>query len=103
MKVFLKGISWDATGDFDVKNNHLIVKKGTKVSTDISVSKTFKSSETIKAQREKYVCDGVVMEDVEFSSPSTAANFVTGRSTNGKLAWRDEENRSISKIVKAVS
>ena len=34
-----------------------------------------------------------------FRSPSTAANFVTGNSTNGLLAWKDENGRTLKEIL----
>jgi hypothetical protein len=38
---------------------------------------------------------GCVKEDVIFKSASTAANFVTGSSTNGLTSWKTEEGKAI--------
>lgn len=35
--------------------------------------------------------DGVLLRDVEFSSPSAAANFVSGNRRNGKINWKTSE------------
>ena len=39
--------------------------------------------------------DGVLTKDLEFDSPSGAANFVTKRSTNGNIAWVNKEGVAV--------
>ena len=38
----------------------------------------------------------IVKEDVLFDSPSGAAGFCTGRSSNGWREWKDEEGNEIT-------
>lgn len=53
----------------------------------------------LKEQRRKVsVVDGVLQEDVLFSSPSYAAMFVIGKSANGLTSWKDENGRSLKEI-----
>lgn len=53
----------------------------------------------LKEQRRKVsVVDGVLQEDVLFSSPSYAAMFVIGKSANGLTSWKDEDGRSLKEI-----
>lgn len=53
----------------------------------------------LKEQRRKVcVVDGVLQEDVLFSSPSYAAMFVIGKSANGLTSWKDENGRSLKDI-----
>ena len=53
----------------------------------------------LKQQRRKVsVIDGVLQEDVLFSSPSYAAMFVIGKSANGLISWKDETGRSLKDI-----
>lgn len=53
----------------------------------------------LKQQRRKVsVIDGVLQEDVLFSSPSYAAMFVIGKSENGLISWKDETGRSLKEI-----
>lgn len=53
----------------------------------------------LKEQRRKAsVVDGVLQEDVLFSSPSYAAMFVIGKSANGLTSWKDEDGRSLKEI-----
>lgn len=43
--------------------------------------------------------EGIVTRDVTFSSPSTAAQFVSGNSTNGLLYWKDEFGVSLKNLL----
>lgn len=53
----------------------------------------------LKEQRRKVsVIDGILQEDVLFSSPSYAAMFVIGKSANGLTSWKDENDRSLKDI-----
>lgn len=53
----------------------------------------------LKEQRRKVsVVDGVLQEDVLFSSPSYAAMFVIGKSANGLTSWKDEDGHSLKEI-----
>ncbi len=46
------------------------------------------------------VVDGArVIKDMSFKSVSTAANFVTGASTNGLTAWKDESGKTLKAIL----
>ena len=38
--------------------------------------------------------------DVKFTSPSSAAQFVTGRSVNGYIAWRPDDKMSLKEYLK---
>ncbi|MCD8148192.1 MAG: DUF4357 domain-containing protein [Clostridiales bacterium] len=44
---------------------------------------------------------GIVKKDCMFSSPSTAAQFVMGSSTNGWTAWHVDKKTSLRKYVDA--
>ena len=101
MKVFLKNRNSgaDAQGEFNEKTQELIVLKGSKVSKDISASPTFRGASRIKKEREEHVQNGIVVEDVRFKSSSTAANFVTGNSTNGLRSWKTEDGLSLKEVL----
>lgn len=50
----------------------------------------------LKEQRRKVsIVEGVLQEDVLFSSPSHAAMFVIGKSANGLTSWKDEDGHSL--------
>lgn len=42
--------------------------------------------------------DGILQEDVLFSSPSGAAAFVTGQSVNGWTAWKTSDGRNLHEL-----
>ena len=89
----------DAQGIYQDKKT--TVKAGGYISKDFA--KHIKCGKTAKAYREdiEYVNqDGRIVKDCEFSSPSTAAQFVTGRSTNGYEAWKVEGKVSLGKYLK---
>jgi len=48
----------------------------------------------------EYVKNGKILKECVFTSPSTAAQFVTGRSTNGYEAWKVEERKSLGEFLK---
>lgn len=100
MKVFLRTKSGaNAVGEFDLQTKALVVKKGSIVSQDVHSSEKFRGTRTIEKYRAQY-CDGFVTnEDVAFKSASTAANFVTGRSTNGLTTWKDGDGRTLKSLI----
>lgn len=100
MKLYLKtkaGV--DATGEYDPTSKELTVKKGSKVSPDVHTTGKFRSANSVLKYREQY-CDGItVKKDVVFKSASTAANFVTGRSTNGLIAWKNSDEQALKTLI----
>jgi len=100
MLLFIKNKNADATGEYYPDKKVFIVKKGSKVSADISRSEKFRGANTIERQRDRYVKNGIVITDAVFKSPSTAANFVTGRSTNGHVTWKDKNGVYLKELLK---
>ncbi len=90
---------YDACATYDLDTKETIVKKGSRVSESISSAKSFKGANAIKTKRELFVINGVVTTDVVFKSASTAGNFVTGHSTNGMSAWKDEKGFFLKRII----
>jgi hypothetical protein len=88
-----------ATGEYDPATKQLTVLKGSRVSDDISYTEKFRGAGTIERNRAATVKNGLVVEDIAFKSASTAANFVTGSSTNGLIAWKDDEGRRLKEII----
>lgn len=101
MKVFLTGKNTgvDAIGDYNPETKELKIFKGSIVSRDIAHSETFRGAKSIEKNREGNVEGSVLKKDIVFKSASTAANFVTGRSTNGMIAWKNSEGKTLKKIL----
>ena len=54
---------------------------------------------TIKERRQKAnIIEGVLKEDMLFSSPSSAAQFVIGKSANGLTSWKTLDGRTLKEI-----
>ena len=101
MRVILKrkNTRIDAFGDFNPDTRELTVLQGSSVSDTINRSEKFRGANTIEKSRANTVVDGRTIVDVRFKSPSTAANFVTGASTNGLTAWKTEDGKSLKEIL----
>ena len=96
MEIYMKSkrSGYDAYGIYD--NGTVIVQKGSKIC--LHFAETFKRANSVVAYRKdsSYVDkSGYVLQDCIFTSPSTAAQFVNGRSTNGYIAWRIDEKSNL--------
>lgn len=89
----------DAWAEYNPENKEFVVKKGSIVSEKVSHSEKFRSVNTVEKLRDEYVKNRRVIEDIVFKSSSTAANFVTGVSTNGMQAWKDEDGNILKNIL----
>lgn len=92
-----KGI--DAKGKYDKRTGEFIVLKSSIVSDVVSHSEKFRGSKTVEKLRKEYVVNREVKKDVLFKSSSSAANFVTGTSTNGFIAWKDKDGNTFKECV----
>ncbi|SIQ24930.1 protein of unknown function [Marinobacterium stanieri] len=75
--------------------------------TDVSTEEVASVPTSVSQMRAKLLTAGVIAEmngrlkftqDYSFSSPSTAAGVVLGRSANGRLEWSDKNGRSLKEI-----
>ena len=101
MELYLKkpssGVS--AVGEYDFEAGTMTVKKGSTVSDNVHSDGKFRSAKSVARYREIHCEGATVKEDVVFKSASTAANFITGRSTNGLIAWKDAEGRTLKELM----
>lgn len=101
MKLYIKreknGI--DAVCEYNEKEKSFTVLKGSKISSNIAYSDKFKGSKTIEKHRAEYAENNIVKKDAFFKSSSTAANFVTGTSSNGLRVWKDKNNTTLKDIL----
>ncbi|TQR19940.1 GIY-YIG nuclease family protein [Psychrobacillus vulpis] len=80
-----------------------VVLQGSRIAISIvnsySERLTAKRNELIDSKKVQIINDEyVVMEDLLFSSPSTAAEIVLGRSANGLIEWKDTYGKSIKEL-----
>lgn len=84
-------------GTAHVSDGVFIVEKGTKIARDLTAS----CPVSVIKQRSMHadlIEDCVLTGDIAFSSPSAAAGFVAGRSSNGKTMWTTDENKTINDL-----
>lgn len=102
MKLYIsrpkKGI--EAVCEFSPEAKTFTVLQGSRVSTEIAHSEKFRGAASILKSRAGSVKDRIVINDIVFKSASTAANYVTGSSTNGLTAWKNEKGISLKEILK---
>lgn len=79
----------------------LLVMRGGKINLDFADH--IRGGNNARKYREdtNYVdVQGNILKDCYFTSPSTAAQFVTGRSTNGYEAWKVAPKKSLGDYLK---
>lgn len=89
----------DAIMNFDSSNNSYTVLKGSVLSPNIAYSEKFRGAKSIEKARMNVVVNNVLQTDMIFKSASTAANFVTGNSTNGLTAWKNKDGVILKTLI----
>ena len=82
----------DAIMNFDSSNSSYTVLKGSVLSSNIAYSEKFRGAKSIEKARMNVVVNNV-------KSASTAANFVTGNSTNGLIAWKNKDGVILKTLI----
>lgn len=102
MKVILKSKHnlHYAVGDYDGKG--IKVLKGSKINPVDSYARMSIQVKSYRHNPDIISKDGELLQDVCFLSPTSAAIFVTGRSVNGFIAWRVEDEISLKEYRKQI-
>lgn len=88
----IKEINQTVKAQMVVENGKFILKKG----SIIAPYKEYKTPSWITIRKSmKLDNNGILLKDVECSSPSMAAALVVGQSANGWTCWKNENNQSI--------
>ena len=87
-----------AKGEYNGKT--ITVLSGSKINIVDSFSSIPKDVNEMRKSKDFVNKDGIVLKDIEFSSPTSAAIFVTGRSVNGYIAWRPDDKMSLKEYFK---
>lgn len=80
--------------------NKYIVLAGSKIDLNI-----YSNKNTVKKLREENAgkLDGeTTITDIEFSSPSTAGEFVGGGAANGKYYWRTKDDKKLADFIEYI-
>lgn len=75
--------------------NEIVVKKGAKINPVNTFPQMSQELVALRGDSSVVSEDGILLKDITFYSPSTAAQFVTGRSVNGYIAWRPNDEMSL--------
>ena len=71
-----------------------VVLKGSKIAPSSGTDDTI-SSGNLKKREECKIIDDILQEDVLFNSPTSAAQFVTGKSCNGWVSWKTKDGKTL--------
>lgn len=94
-----KNRTYFAKATYDGKN--VTVKAGTKIYPVFSSCiRGGKTAKRIRESDEFINSEYTLLKDCSFKSPSTAAQFVTGRSVNGYNAWKIDEKKTLGDYLK---
>jgi hypothetical protein len=102
---FARGGGSDGKGEW--VEDGFVVFEGSRARLEVAPS----AINAVQPQRDKLIASGVMEErngeyvftqDFLFSSPSTAAAVVLGRSANGWVEWKDEQGQTLSDVYRTV-
>ncbi len=101
MKLYFSGRRGqvDAEAEYERESGEMTVLKGSRISAYVAGGK-FRSARSVENRRsEDSVKNCMVVKDMRFKSPSAAANFVTGSSTNGLVAWKTKDGKTLKAFL----
>lgn len=101
VKVTLKQRTTDVFAEAIYEGDTITVLPGGKISS--TFSEHIRGGNMAKSYRDnpQYVDkNGIILKKCEFTSPSTAAQFVTGRSANGYVSWKVEDKKNLGKYLR---
>ena len=100
IKVSIRTRSGESYANGIVKEDKFVVLSGGKISKDFAACiRGGRKARSYRGNREFVDENRNIIKDCEFASPSTAAQFVTGRSSNGYEVWKVEKNKSLGKYL----
>ena len=100
MKLILKSKKSLHYAEAEWNGEQIIVLSGSRINPIVAFPQM---SEEIKRMRNDSTIvneKNELIVDVKFTSPSSAAQFVTGRSVNGYIAWRPDDKMSLKEYLK---
>lgn len=100
INVTLKTRTTGCNASAEYTGETIVVKAGGTISGDFA--EHIRGGKKAKQYRDnpEYVQGRSIIKDCIFNSPSTAAQFVTGRSTNGYEAWKVEPKKNLGVYLK---
>ena len=95
----------DVSGFYDKTVQKFIMKSGSILSLEATLTYSFSSQGPARSTFLDKYCSKVASgyrlnNDYVFDTPSTAASYAIGRSTNGWTAWKDNEGNTLADIYR---
>ena len=100
MKIILKSKKNTHYAIANFENGKVTILKDSKICLPIAFEKM--SRDALEARNNSLIVDeeGLLLRNISFNSLTTAAQFVTGRSVNGHIAWRIDDKISLKEYYK---
>lgn len=80
-----------------IDGNRYIVLAGSKI--DLNIYSHESTVRRLREENSNKLDDGTTIADIEFTSPSTAGQFVGGGAVNGKYYWRTKDNKKLGDYI----
>ena len=101
VKVYLAMRATDVKAEAIYEGDTITVLPGGTISADFADHiQGGRKAKSFRNNPEYVDSDRNIIKECVFTSPSTAAQFVTGRSTNGYEAWKVEKKKSLGTYLK---
>lgn len=100
IKIVLKSKKKLHYAEATLSDRKTTVLKGARINLVDSFPQMSQSLLQLRKDRTVVSAEGELLKDITFASPSTAAQFVTGRSVNGYIAWRPNDEMSLKAYLK---
>ncbi|MBR3171574.1 MAG: DUF4357 domain-containing protein [Lachnospiraceae bacterium] len=98
--VILQPRNTDAYAEAVYDGKTITVLPGGRISADFAAHiQGGRKAKSFRNNPEFVDADRNIIKECVFTSPSTAAQFVTGRSTNGYDAWKVEAKKNLGKYL----
>lgn len=97
LKRDLRSINFTVEAFAKKTSDGILVLKGSRIAPIFDAMSSL-SKDNQKKRAECEIEDNILKEDVLFKTPSGAAQFVTGKSSNGKTSWKTKDGKSLKEV-----
>jgi hypothetical protein len=99
----IKGL--EANGKYDTKDKTFTIMSGSDIVKECTPSTEakhrLKRESLINSVKNNSTGSGyVILENIEFASPSGAAHFVDGGSPNGWVVWKNKDGKTLDEVYR---
>lgn len=93
----IQKVNFTAEASAKQTSEGFVVLKGSKIAPSSDDDSTISPGNSQK-RKECKIENNILQEDILFNSPTSAAQFVTGKSCNGLLSWKTKEGKTLSEL-----